>query len=594
MAIQKGEAELNQPTEHGNPKGNKAILYLAFLIFAALIPFTADAATLYFSPSSGSYTVGQNFSVGVYVSSSDQAMNAAAGEISFPANKLQVISLSKSGSIFNIWVQEPLFSNTSGTVNFEGIVLNPGFKGSSGKLITINFKTKAAGNIPLSFSTGSVLANDGQGTNILSRMTLANYLSQTEIIPPEEYVPPANTPGAPKVSSSTHPDSLKWYSDNDPKFAWDVSEDITGARLLVDKEPIVVSPTVAYSEPITEKQIEDLADGIWYFHVQLRNKNGWGGVAHFKFQIDTQAPELFEINVREGKETTNPQPTLLFGTTDATSGIDYYEIKIDQEPALRAEEEEYKMPLQAFGPHTVIVKAVDKAGNETLTVAEINILAIETPVITDYPKKLTAGNVFSIEGLALPETKVKIYIQRGADSLSSKLATFAASEAAVEEVRSDKHGSWIYIGSDSLEAGRYKIWAEAVDSSGAKSMPSEDITVQVVAPAFLKIGELAIDYLTTIITLSVLVLVIIFGISWMRHKIKERREATRREVTEAEKKLHQVFRSLRKQIEKEVAKLDGKPDLSPSEKEIYNNLKKALKNSEKYIGKEIKDIKKEL
>jgi len=148
--------------------------YTKFLVFLCLFVFlfalvrvsVAQAASLYFFPSSGSYEVGKTFSATVYVSSADQAMNAASGVISFPKTQLEVVSLSKTGSIFGLWVQEPSFSNSAGMVNFEGIALNPGFTGASGKLITINFKVKAAGSAALNFSSGSVLANDGQGTNI--------------------------------------------------------------------------------------------------------------------------------------------------------------------------------------------------------------------------------------------------------------------------------------------------------------------------------------------------------------------------------------------------------------------------------------------
>ena len=80
----------------------------------------------------------------VLVSSADQSMNAASGVISFPQDKLEVASISKTGSIFTLWVQEPTFSNSAGAVTFEGIVLNPGFMGANGKAITINFKVKAA------------------------------------------------------------------------------------------------------------------------------------------------------------------------------------------------------------------------------------------------------------------------------------------------------------------------------------------------------------------------------------------------------------------------------------------------------------------
>jgi len=43
-----------------------------------------------------------------------------------------------------------------------------------------------------------------------------------------------------------------------------------------------------------------------------------------------------------------------------------------------------------------------------------------------------------------------------------------------------------------------------------------------------------------------------------------------------------------------VAKLDGKPDLNEREKKICDELKEALRISEEFIVKEIKDIEKEI
>ena len=60
------------------------ILFSLFLILLGFAPLAADAANLYFSPSSGSYTVGDNFKVSVFVSSASKTMNAASGIISFP------------------------------------------------------------------------------------------------------------------------------------------------------------------------------------------------------------------------------------------------------------------------------------------------------------------------------------------------------------------------------------------------------------------------------------------------------------------------------------------------------------------------------
>ena len=553
------------------------ILPFCILIFAFCIFSKIEAASLYFSPSSGSYNIGEPFSVGVYVSSAEQAMNAASGIISFPQDKLEVVSLSKSGTIFNLWVQEPNFSNDTGTVIFEGIVLNPGFTGSAGKIITIALKTKSAGSAPLTFSSGSILANDGKGTNILTSMVSGAYTISPTIIPP----PPAGTPSAPEISSLTHPDSEKWYSDNNPEFSWKLPSDVTGVSLMLTQSSIS-NPGPISDGKIESKKYEDVENSIWYFHIKFENKYGWGQISHYKIQIDTKPPLPFEIEIKEGKETATPQPTLTFEARDELSGIEYYEVKIDQQDPIKIAEKKYKTPIQTAGKHIIIVKAVDKAGNYTLAMDEINILPIETPIITDYPETLLPGATISIKGASIPESIIKVYLQRD------------KKEVEIGETQSNEEGKWNFVGTEPLEKGIYNIWVEAVDSSGVKSQPSEKITIQVIPPVFIRIGKLAIDYFTTIITLFVLILVIVLGIIWSWRKIIQRRKRLKKEITEAEKALYQAFKALKEEIEEQVAKMDGEPDLSEREKKICGELKEALKNSKKFIEKEIKDIEKEL
>jgi hypothetical protein len=163
-------------------------IYLVILFVGALLlgAQQASAATLFFSPASGSYQVGSSFSVSVYVNSASQAMNAASGTVSFPSNTLKITSLSKAGSIMNLWTQEPSFSNAAGTAQFEGIVLNPGYTGSSGKLITLQFTVLSQGSGAITFSSSSVLANDGEGSNILTSSGSAHFTfvaSSVEVLP---------------------------------------------------------------------------------------------------------------------------------------------------------------------------------------------------------------------------------------------------------------------------------------------------------------------------------------------------------------------------------------------------------------------------
>jgi hypothetical protein len=250
-----------------------AVIAASFLFF--LFPSAAKAATLYFSPSSGTYTQYDNFSVSVYVSSTDQAMNAAAANISFPTSKLTVSSISTSGSIINFWVESPTYSNTTGIINFAGTVFTPGYTGSAGKLITINFTAAAAGAANVIFNTGSVLANDGQGTEILTGMTNASFTINA-------YPPPS----APTVTSATHPSSAVCYESNDPTFNWNSYSGITAVHASIDTVSNTI-PTTSIGIVLTKSYTDVTPNNKWYFHIRRQNIGGWSETTHFEFNLCT-------------------------------------------------------------------------------------------------------------------------------------------------------------------------------------------------------------------------------------------------------------------------------------------------------------------
>jgi len=217
----------------------KLSVCLAFLfgVGLALLPVKVMAASLYFSPSSGSYDVGSIITVGVYVSGAEQAMNAASGVISFSNDKLEVASLSKNGSIFSLWIQEPSFSNSAGVINFEGIALNPGFPKMGGELLMVNFRIKAPGTVFLNFSSGMVLANDGRGSNILTGLDNAqfNLVSAEQPLAPEIAVSSkllTDASSAPKTMLTAQSEPVKWYPLNVAEFTWKLLRNATGGVSL--------------------------------------------------------------------------------------------------------------------------------------------------------------------------------------------------------------------------------------------------------------------------------------------------------------------------------------------------------------------------
>ncbi len=142
---------------------------------AALMPFLVRAATLSLSPASGSFTVGSFVALSVYVSSPDEAVNAVSGTLLFSTDIMEVASVTKNGSIVDFWIQEPSTSASRGEINFEGIMLNPGFNDTRGKVLTITFRVKKAGSATVKFSSGKVLANDGAGTDVLTGLGNASF-----------------------------------------------------------------------------------------------------------------------------------------------------------------------------------------------------------------------------------------------------------------------------------------------------------------------------------------------------------------------------------------------------------------------------------
>lgn len=142
-------------------------VFLCFVFFSSFFVSHVNAAKLDVVSTYGSVNVGDNVKVRIILSSTDQSANAVSSTVSFSNDLLTLNSISKSDSIISLWPVEPSYSNAKGTVNIEGVVLN-GYKGSNGIILTLFFKAKASGVATIKLSNASVLANDGQGTQILS------------------------------------------------------------------------------------------------------------------------------------------------------------------------------------------------------------------------------------------------------------------------------------------------------------------------------------------------------------------------------------------------------------------------------------------
>jgi hypothetical protein len=240
-------------------------------MFFLLAP-QVDAATLSLSPGSTSVVSGNIVSIRVQVNSSGIYINNAEAAIQFPTDLLEVVSVSKSSSVFSLWVEEPTFSNNQGRVVFNGGVANPGYNGSNGSIISITFRAKKAGTASLIFADSAVRANDGLGTNVLSGSSGSTILITNPIevvpIPPDPNVPtPEKSNTAlpnPVINSSTHPNPDVWYSNNTASFSWKIPNDATSVQATLTTSP-TAAPTMSYDSSVTQKTLKNVSDGVYYF-----------------------------------------------------------------------------------------------------------------------------------------------------------------------------------------------------------------------------------------------------------------------------------------------------------------------------------------
>ncbi len=154
----------------------KKFFLLVFVFFFFKIPTASATTNLYFSPSFLALENNSYFNLSVYLTSFNNPVNSAGINIDFPADKLELISVSQINSIFNLWIKNPSFSNVSGEINFEALRLGYGFLGADGKIIELTFRAKSPGNALISFASFKILAHDGYGTELPANTNSSNIL----------------------------------------------------------------------------------------------------------------------------------------------------------------------------------------------------------------------------------------------------------------------------------------------------------------------------------------------------------------------------------------------------------------------------------
>lgn len=337
------------------------LLIITIIIFLGFSFSNALAASANFSLSGGgNVSTSQNVTLTLSVNSSS-AYNSVNATVTF--SNLTYVSASASSN----WIPVSGPSRSGNSVSFSGAVLGNSYTGTR-TVMTITLKTLSSAGSGTVTGSGSIALADGNGTQVSGSGSTVKYTASAPTAAPKPI------PNAVVVSSSTHPDTNKWYTLKDAEVSWNKQDGVTDFSYSIDQKSDT-APDDTSEGGLTTKSLTGLLEGKNYFHIKAKNDSGWGTVSHFPLNVDLSKPDPFTITYT--RDETSSSYILYFATNDNVSGTEKYMVQLDNND-VGEQKSGYKIDTTVTN---VLVTAYDKAGNSVTS----NLNLIQTtpaPVIT--------------------------------------------------------------------------------------------------------------------------------------------------------------------------------------------------------------------
>ena len=349
-------------------------LFIVLQIVIAGPVFAQGSAFFFFEDQNLTGSVGERFFLKVYVSPNGEKLDTVRFEMRFFPEFLEIESF-QLGDLFSRATPGNSIDNQTGFLSqggftFEGPVNNEGVFG------TITFIAKTEGQTSLEILDSSKMISVGEEKINIDRL---EDISVTVQKAQEEEEKPK---GQLIITSDTHIDEDAWYNTNTINLNWTTTDqNIARYYRAFDQDPIT-EPKVLVEGGATKTIIEEVEDGIWFFHLKgQRNDGSFTETVHYKIQIDTVAPNVLVPFFSEKQVNENAEVTVEFGTTDDGSGILGYEMSINEGPFIPRGSPVTLSDLIP-GDYLIKVKAIDKAGNAVYGLDSLRV----------YPEELWPGD----------------------------------------------------------------------------------------------------------------------------------------------------------------------------------------------------------
>lgn len=553
---------------------------LIWIDLGSVVLAQATNPTLSLSASSSTVYVGDTVAVNILINSASVASNAYQVNLSYPSSLITVQSAETGGSICQFWPMLPSYNDSMGRLDMQCGLPSPGYQGTGGQLLRVQFRANQIGTATVQvLNSSEVYGNDGSGNNIIGGVG-----SVTINIIAAPYVPPAGVPdtpsvhAGPNVSSPSHLDPNTWYSNDQVMFLWESEAEVSGYSYVFNQEYLTEPDESAETYELTTEFVE-VSDGIWYFHIRSQKDGVWSETSRVKVQVDSTPPNDFIPLIKPEGILTMPNASVFFNTTDDVSGIQGYEVRVDNEEYQPAESPFETIALRS-GAHIVYVKAIDLAGNVTYGKGEILISEVGIPRITSTKANFLFGEEIIVEGTASPESTIRIY----KDSYEQLIAT----------TTTDAFGHWqVAIPGFTLLPGKHTIFATAVDDhTHIESQKSLPYKVNVMISA-IRLWGITIPWwfiLLVLVSFTALILILLFILLRAANEHRKRMIARLRQFQlGVHKELDEFEEELEHELEEELQDVPYKKR-ARIEKEFEEKAHMKILEEEKKIDKRIEEM----
>ncbi|MBI5004678.1 MAG: hypothetical protein HZC04_00620 [Candidatus Lloydbacteria bacterium] len=562
--------------------------------------FSANAATISLLPQARAFGIGQEFSVDIKIDTEEAYINASQATVRFPVSVLELVSVDKTNSAFGFWVEEPKISNDEGTLMFTGGTTS-GVSGGSLQILKLKFKAKGTGLAEIALQDAAITASDGKGTNVLSALKGTSVSVGTQVVVPiAPSVPSSVKPSAPAVPVAPtvepqkiireavvaqklpekpllrvplYSDATRWYNhQGEAAVFWDVPSDAIEAAVVVDHSPLT-KPQKPEPELLTGKNLGVLKEGEWYVHARFRNNIGWGDTAHFKISIDATPPLPFEI--KDSLTSDNPTPEIKYEAHDALSGVSHNILFLDGKEFVKGTTTSTVLPPLLPGPHMVLVRVFDLAGNSAESDLKFEILPLATPIVDFVSSSIIQGESLYASGKSIPNAFVDV-----------RIVDKRQREVISESAKSDNRGDWKISINDPLPTGTYTISITARDERGARSFSADVGALKVHPRTVLSLGGVVDLGWFEILLILILFITSATGLfAWQYVSKNKTREAYKMIVGRDVNKFVDMLVSFLKEFES--AGDLNEDSRRVKQKALIEQARETVAKMKKYIGEEV-------